>query len=133
MVTYVVYVTINGQETQAAADFAVGSARNYDDLQQVVPLVTSATQSVGAGKDLILTIKGAFGADAPYVALDDAVAPASAITASANQIDVNLSKVPGLDLTMMWDYALTVGQGGWSDTLVYRYIPGPPGSFNPAP
>jgi hypothetical protein len=67
------------------------------------------------------------------VALDDAVVPPAAITASAKQIDVNLSKVPGLDLTTMWDYALTVGQGGWSDTLVYRYTPGAPGSFNPAP
>src|SRR6266540_3615286 len=32
VVTYVVYVTINGQETQAAADFAVGAVRNYSDL-----------------------------------------------------------------------------------------------------
>jgi hypothetical protein len=133
IVTYVVYVTTNGQETQAAADFAVGAARNYSDLQNVSPLITSASQTVNSGKDVVLTIRGAFTADAPYVALDDNIVPAAAITASRSGIDVNLSKVPGLDLTTFWEFALTVGQGGWSDTMVYRYIPAAPGTFNAAP
>src|SRR6185436_16877456 len=114
VVTFVVYVTTNGQESQSAADFAVGSARNYSDLQQVTPLITSASQAINSGKDLILTIRGTFTADAPYVALDDNIVPASAITASTRGIDVNLSKVPGLDLTTFWEFALTVGQGGWA-------------------
>jgi hypothetical protein len=133
VVTYVVYVTINGQETQAAADFAVGAARNYSDLQKVSPLIASASQAISSAKDVVLTIRGAFIADAPYVALDDSIVPASAITASTRGIDLNLSKVPGLDLTTFWEFALTVGQGGWSDTMVYRYVPAAPGTFNQAP
>jgi hypothetical protein len=133
VVTYVVYVTINGQESQAGADFTVGGARNYADLQQVVPLITSAAQSLSGSNDMMLAIKGTFASEAPHIALDDFVVPASAISVSGREIVVNLSKVPGLDLTTMWDYALTVGQGGWSDTTVYRYTPGAPGSFNPAP
>ena len=133
VVTYVVFVTINGQETQAAADFAVGASRNFADLQQVTPLITSAAQSINSGKDVILAIKGSFTTDTSYVALDDIVVPAAAITPSAKEIDVNLSKVPGLDLTTLWDFALTVGQSGWSDTIVYRYVPSAPGTFNPAP
>jgi len=133
VVTYVVYVTINGQETQAAADFAVGAARNYSDLQNVSPLITSASQAISSARDVVLTIRGAFIADAPYVALDDYIVPASAMTASPRGIDVNLSRVPGLDLTTLWEFALTIGQGGWSHTIVYRYVPAAPGTFNLAP
>src|SRR6266849_2271819 len=133
VVTYVVYVTMNGQETQSAGDFTVGAARNYADLQQVSPLITSASQSINSGKDVVLSIRGAFIADAPLVALDDNIVPASAIAASSRGIDVNLSRVPGLDLTTLWDFALTVGQGGWSDTMLYRYVPAAPGTFNLAP
>jgi len=81
----------------------------------------------------VLSIRGAFIADAPLVALDDNIVPASAITASSRGIDVNLSRVPGLDLTTFWEFALTVGQGGWSDTMGYRYVPAAPGTFNLAP
>jgi hypothetical protein len=133
LVTYAVYVTTNGQETQAAADFAVDASRNFDDLQQVLPLIASASQNVSSGRDVILTIRGAFSLDAPYVALDDAIVPTSAVTVSTTQVTVNLSRVPGLDLSTFREYALTVGQGGWSDTIVYRYLPAAPGSFNPAP
>ena len=133
LVTYAVYVTINGQETQAAADFAVGASRNYADLQQVSPLITSASQSINSGKDAVLSIRGAFIADAPLVALDDNIVPASAIAVSARGIDVNLSRVPGLDLATLWEFSLTVGQGGWSDTMLYRYVPAAPGTFNLAP
>ena len=133
VVTYAVYVTINGQESQSAADFAVNAARNYADLQQVSPLIASASQSINNGKDVVLSIRGAFIADAPLVALDDNIVPASAITASSRGMDVNLSRVPGLDLTTFWDFALTVGQGGWSDTMGYRYVPAAPGTFNLAP
>ena len=133
VVTYAVFLTINGKDSQSAADFGVGVARTYSDLQSVQPLIASASQSIGAGKDVTVAIKGKFSGDAPYVALDDTLVPAGAITLSATEIDVNLSKVPGLDLTAFSEYALTVGQAGWSDTLVYRYIPGAPGTFNLAP
>ena len=133
VVTYAVTVTINGQDSQAAADFGVGASRNYADLQQVAPLIAAASQTINSASDVILAIKGAFTADAPYVALDDNIVPAGAITASPKEIDVNLSKVPGLDLSTFWEYALTVGQSGWSDTMVYRYIPAAPKTFNAAP
>lgn len=133
VITYAVFVTANGKDSQAAADFGVGVARSYSDLQSVVPLITSTVQGLGAGNDVTLAIKGSFTSDAPLVALDDNVVPASAITLSAKEIDVDLSKVPGLDLTSFAEYALTVGQAGWSDTLVYRYIPGAPGTFTLAP
>jgi hypothetical protein len=133
VVTYAVYVTTNGQESQSAADFAVGASRNYADLQNVSPLIASASQAINTGNDVILSIRGAFTADAPLVALDDNIVPAGAITASPRGIDVNLSRVPGLDLTTFWEFSLTVGQGGWSDTIVYRYVPAAPGSFNLAP
>ncbi len=133
VITYAVFVTINGKDSQAAADFGVGVARSYSDLQSVQPLIASASQSISGSKDVTLAIKGTFTGDAPYVALDDILVPAGAITLSAAEIDVNLSKVPGLDLTAFSEYALTVGQAGWSDTLVYRYIPSAPGTFNLAP
>src|SRR5260370_20889294 len=116
-----------------AADFEAGSSRNRAALQQVPPLLTSATQSINSGRDVVLSIRGALIADAPLVALDDNIVPASAIAASSRGIDVNLSRVPGLDLTTFWDFALTVGQGVWSDTMVYRYVPSAPGTFNLAP
>jgi len=133
VITYAVFVTINGKDSQAATDFGVGVARSYSDLQSVQPLIVSASQSISGGKDVILAIKGTFSGDAPYVALDDVLVPAAAITVSTTEIDLNLSKVPGLDLSAFSEYALTVGQAGWSDTLVYRYIPGAPGTFNLAP
>lgn len=133
VVTYAVLVAINGNQTQAAADFTVGAARTYNDLASVVPLIVATVQSISGNRDLLLTIRGAFTSDPVSVVLDGTAAPAGAITISRNQIDVDLSRVPGLDLTSSWDYLLTVGQGGWSDTAVYRYIPPAPGSYNPAP
>jgi hypothetical protein len=133
VITYVVFVTANGKDSQAAADFGVGVARSYADLQNVQPLIASTVQGIGAGNDVTLAIKGSFTTDAPFVALDDIIVPSTAITVSGKEIDVDLSKVPGLDLTAMGDYALTVGQAGWSDTLVYRYVPGAPGTFTLAP
>ncbi len=133
VVTYAVLITINGNQTQAAADFTVGASRNYQDLQSVIPLITSTVTSIGGNKDVMLAIKGVFTSDPVYVVLDGIAVPAGAITASRSEIDVDLSRVPGLELTSFWDYLLTAGQGGWSDTAVYRYIPPAPGTYNPAP
>jgi hypothetical protein len=57
------------------------------------------------------------------VAIEDLIVPAGAIRVSPSEITVNLSRVPGLDLTSMWDALLTVAQAGWSDTAIYRHIP----------
>jgi hypothetical protein len=131
--TYSVTVHINGRDTQAAADFTVGDARQYSDLSSVVPLITSTTRQLAGNRDLMLLISGQFTTDPAYVVFEDTVAPQSAIRVSANQITVDMSQVPGLDLASAQNLLVTVGQDGWADTTVYRHIPPSPGSYNPAP
>jgi hypothetical protein len=132
LLTYGAVITVGGRDSQVAADFPVFSARNYDDVQAMVPRITTTTEGVSDG-NMILSIRGAFTADAPLVAIEDYIVPAGAIQVSPSEITVNLSRVPGLDLASMWDGLLTVAQSGWSDTAIYRHMPAAPGSYRPAP
>jgi hypothetical protein len=131
--TYGVLVNSGNGDMQAAADFPVGFARNYDDLALFVPRVVSTSESVASNGDVILSIRGVFSSGFPYVLFDDRVAPSSAIRLTASEIQVNLSQVPSLDLSGLADILLTVGQDGWSDTAIFRHTPFRPGSYNPAP
>ena len=133
-VYYTVDVTTNGRLTEANGQFFVGESLTYDDLTTFAPVITGTSQRIAANKDVILAINGAFTADTPLVVLEGSVPPATAITrVSSSEIDVNLSQVQGLDLTTLNEYLLTVSQAGFADTMLYRYAPGPPGTFNQAP
>jgi hypothetical protein len=132
LLTYGVQVDSNGKTTQAAADFPVAAARNYDDVTNMVPRISAWSEGL-SNRDVILTIGGAFTSDRAYVLLEDLVAPPAAIRVSPNEIAVNLSRVPGLDLGVMQELLLTVGQSGWCDTAIFRHTPPRPGTFNTAP
>jgi hypothetical protein len=133
LLTYGAVITIGGSDSQVAADFPVAATRSYEDVQAMVPRIATTVEAVGDG-DFILSIRGEFTAEEPYVAIEDFVAPRSAVrVVSASEITVNLRLVPGLDLGSMWDALLTVGQSGWSDTAIYRHLPARPGSYRPAP
>jgi hypothetical protein len=129
--TYGMAVTVNGNETQVTADYPVDSARDYNDLTDVVPLITTYAESI-SNRDVQLSIRGVFTTDLTYVLLDDIVVPASAIRVTASEITVNLSKVTGFDLTVAQERLLTVGQSGWCDTVVFRHTPARPGTYNSA-
>lgn len=134
VVTYTVDVTINKVITEANGQFLSGESFAYADLANFAPIITGTSQRIGLNKDMILVITGVFTSDTPLVVLENAVPPASAITRiSASEIDVDLSQVPGLDLTTLNEYLLTVSQAGYADTIVYRYAPAAPNTFNPAP
>jgi hypothetical protein len=132
LTTYGAVITVGGADTQVAADFPVAWARTYDDVQAMVPRIATTTEGVSDG-DMVLSIRGDFTADAPLVAIEDFIVPRGAVRVSASEITVNLSRVPGLDLSTMWDALLTVAQAGWSDTVIYRHLPARPGSYRPAP
>jgi hypothetical protein len=133
LLTYGAVITMGGSDSQVAADFPVAASRNYEDVLAMVPRIATTAEGVSDG-DFVLNIRGEFTAEEPYVAIEDFVAPRSAVrVVSATEITVNLSRVPGLDLASMWDALLTVGQSGWSDTAIYRHLPASPGSYRPAP
>jgi hypothetical protein len=133
-VYYTVDVTINGRLTEANGQFLVGESLTHDDLATFSPVITGTTQRLAGNNDVILVINGVFTSDLPLVVLEGTVPPAGAITrVSATEIDVNLSRVQGLDLSTMNEYLLTVSQNGFADTMLYRYAPGQPGTFNLAP
>jgi hypothetical protein len=134
IVTYYVDVTMNKTMSEASSQFLSGESFSYSDLTNFAPVITGTSQKIAANKDMILVINGVFTSDTPTVVLEATVAPASAITrVSGSEIDVNLSQVSGLDLTTLNEYLLTVGQGGFADTMLYRYAPAAPNTFNPAP
>jgi len=132
LLAYGVVVNRNGEETQTAADFPVDSARNYDDVVNMVPRITSLIEGVADG-NVFLTIRGSFTRNRAYILIEDLVPPRDAINVTTSEITVNLSAVPGLDLGIMQDLLVTVGQGGWCDTAVLRHVPPRPGTYNPAP
>jgi hypothetical protein len=133
-VYYIVDVTINGKLTEANGQFLSGEAFTYADLATFAPIITGTSQRIAPSKDMILVIAGVFTSDTPLVVLEGTVPPAVAITrVSSSEIDVNLSRVQGLDLSTLNEYLLTVSQGGFADTMLYRYAPAQPGTFNPAP
>ena len=138
-ITYTVNVTINKQVTQANGEFFLASPPIYSDLQSMAPVLYTTLQSIASNNDMILAIKGRFTSGTPQVVLGshdlgNFAVPSSAVkSVTANEIDVDLSLVPGLDLSSLQEYLLTVSQAGFADTLVYRYVPAQPKTFNPAP
>jgi len=132
LLTYGVEVNVNGRISQTAADFPVGTFRDYDSVTNMVPRISSLNEGL-SDRDVLLTISGAFTNDVPYVLIEDLPVPASAVRVSPTQIVVNLSKVSGLDLGLLQELLLTVGQSGWCDTIVFRHTPPRTGSYNPAP
>jgi hypothetical protein len=134
VVTYTVNVTSNRVQTQASGQFLSGESFAYGDLTSFAPIITGTSQKIAANKDVILVINGVFTSDTPQVVIEASIPPASAITlVSPSEIDVDLSQVQGLDLTTLNEYLLTVGQAGYADTMLYRYSPGAPNTFNEAP
>lgn len=138
-ITYTVDVTINKQLTESTGQFYLVSPPVYSDLQSIQPVLYTTAQSISSTKDMMLAIKGLFTSDTPLVVLGsfdlgNFAVPASAVkSVTANEIDVDLSQVPGLDLSSLNEYLLTVSQAGFADTLVYRYVPAAPKTFNLAP
>ena len=120
--TYTVEVSINGAATSTATDVLVGDAWKFSDLPKLAPFVTSTATQLNA-RNTIATVRGIFTADPVNVVLEDIVVPPNAIQVSGNQITVNLSQVPGFDLTSVQELLLTIGQAGFCDTAVYRFIP----------
>jgi len=134
LVTYTVDVTSGKTTTEANGNFLSGTSLAYGDLTNFAPVITGTSQKIAANKDMILVINGVFTTDTPLVVLEGSVAPASAISrVSTSEIDVNLSQVTGLDLTGLNEYLLTVSQAGFADTMLYRYTPAAPNTFNLAP
>jgi hypothetical protein len=134
LVTYTVDVTIGKTTTEANGSFMAGTSLAYGDLSIFAPVITGTSQRIASNRDMILVINGVFTSGAPLVVLEGSVPPARAITlVSGSEIDVDLSQVTGLDLTGLNEYLLTVSQGGFGDTVVYRYAPAAPNTFNLAP
>ncbi len=139
-VTYTVDVTIDQQLTESNGEFHYYYPPVYSDLQTLTPVIFTTAQSVASNKDMMLAIKGLFTSDTPLVVLSsydqeiNFAVPTAAVTGvTANQIDIDLSQVPGLDLSSLYEYQLTVSQAGFADTLFYRYVPAAPKTFNLAP
>ncbi len=127
-----------GAATQVDCLNLVGEAYANSDLASAEPLIGGVSQNVNANKDLILVLSGYFTTGTPLVVLSDiysiyVVPPAAVTLISSTQIYVDMSKVEGFDLTSSDTVFLTVSQGGISDTIEYRYLPGTPGTFNQAP
>jgi hypothetical protein len=134
LVTYTVDVTTGRATTEANGNFLTGTSLAYGDLAKFAPVITGTSQRIAANKDVILVVNGVFTTDTPLVVLEGYVPPATAITrVSTSEIDVNLSQVTGLDLTGLNEYLLTVSQAGFADTILYRYAPAAPNTFNLAP
>ncbi len=135
-----------GATLQADGIASIGQVSQYSDLTGLTPLISSVAESINSGKDVILAIKGQFSGDPVSVLIGDLfsnnLAPSSAVTVSATEIDVDLSKLAGFDcdpntggscLAFVDDLVVTVNQDNISDTVRYRHLPAAPGSYNPAP
>ena len=123
--------------TQVECEVLLAESFANSDLASNEPLISAVSQKVAANKDLILVLNGYFTPDKVLAVMTDFfagyVVPPSAINlVSSSEIDLDLSLVSGLDLSSSDTLFLTVSQDGFSDTVEYRYLPGPPG-FNPAP
>jgi hypothetical protein len=125
------------------ADWQGSYFRDVTDVQRMVPGIESYREYLEDGK-LKVEIKGRFlTASKPIVVFEDLVAPPSAITApDSSTIIVDTTQLVGytydpsdstadsngmvkrtFDPTVMKGYLLTVGQGGYTDTLPFRHTP----------
>ena len=129
--TFAMIVTVDGRETQAAADFPVNAKRGYEAVTNMIPRIDSALQSL-TDRNIYMTFWGSFRGETPKLVIEDVVVPPAAMRASEREIVVNLSAVRGLDLGGLQESLVTIGQGGWSDTYIFRYVPPAAGGFNTA-
>ena len=127
LTTYTIVVTDpDGAQSLSSTDFgAAGFYRNVDDTSYMVPGINSFREFVNADGDTIVEIKGRFVANTGTdVVFEDIVAPQDSIDViDDSTIEVNLSRVPNFDLTLMKTYLLTVGQDSWTDIFQFRHTP----------
>ncbi len=128
LTTYLVIVSQPGKpDSMSATDFATGDyVRDIVDVDYLVPGINWWRQFWSESSHW-LEIKGRFIPGAKtYVVLEDRVVPQDAILireGSNDTIFVDLSRVPDFDLDLLKGYLLTVGQGGWTDTVQFRFTP----------
>jgi len=133
-------IPVRGASTQADGIFLVGETFANSDLTnpQNQPIIASASQAIASNKDVILKFPGFYTGDPVQVVLSDLfanyVAPASAITVSATEVDVDLSQIPaaqGFDMTSLDGLLVTISEDNVGDTIAFRYVPPAPGTFTP--
>jgi hypothetical protein len=135
---YTVLVTpTRGATTEADGTFLLGETLSNSDLTSFEPIINYATQSIAGNNDVILRIPGYYTGDPVLVVLSDLFAnyvpPASAVTVSATEVDVDMSQLQGFDLTSLDGLLVSLSEDGFSDTVAFRYLPPTPGTFNLAP
>lgn len=127
LTTYTLVVTDpSGAQSMSSTDFvAKGFYRNADDTSYMVPGINSTREFINGDGDTIVEIKGRFIENTfTDVVLEDIVAPQDAIwVADYETIQVNVSRIPNFDVTLMKTYLLTVGQDSWTDTFPFRHTP----------
>jgi hypothetical protein len=127
LTTYVVVVTDPGGAQSASwTDFVTGNFyRNAQDTSFVVPGINSFREFINGEGNTIVEIKGRFITGVrTEVLFEDQVAPQDAIQViDSETIQVNVSRMPNFDVTLMKTYLLTVGQDGWSDIFPFRHTP----------
>ncbi|QOY85785.1 hypothetical protein [Paludibaculum fermentans] len=144
LTAYAVKITLpDGTETWAGTDFGTADwqglyYRKFADLPFVIPGLTGAREYLDNGATMV-EIKGRFRTDlTAHVIFEDLVVPSNAVQVlDATTIVVNLSQAYGyyydsgvgdlvqqtFDPTRVRGYLLTVGQGGFTDTLPFRHTP----------
>ena len=113
-------------QTISNTDFVTGNFyRNASDTSFMVPGINSWREFTNGDGATIVEIRGRFFTDGrTEVVLEDIVAPQDTIQViDGGTIQVNLSRVPNFDLTLMKSYLLTVGQDSWTDTSQFRHTP----------
>ncbi len=128
----------SGNQLEADGFAEVGEPYDFSVLPFIEPVLVSTNQTIASTLDVVVKVSGYFTPDTPNVVLSDVsfiyLVPATAVTmVSSSEIDIDLSQVPGLDLTSLDDLLLSVSQAGFADTIVYRYVPAAPNTYNPAP
>ena len=127
LTTYMVIVTDpGGTQTMSSTDFGTKNYfRNAEDTSFMVPGINSWREFTNGDGNTVVEIKGRFGRDTrTEVVFEDTVAPQDTIQVIDREtMQVNVSRVPNFDLSLMKDYLLTVGQDGWTDSFPFRHTP----------
>ncbi|MBN9656961.1 MAG: hypothetical protein J0H49_02210 [Acidobacteria bacterium] len=144
LTAYAIKITLpDGTETWTGTDFGTADwqgqyFRKFEDLPYVIPGLTGAREYLDNGATMV-EIKGRFRTDLPvHVVFEDLVVPRESVQVlDATTVLVNLSAAYGyyydsgvgdlveqtFDPTRVKGYLLTVGQGGFTDTLPFRHTP----------
>ncbi len=127
LTTYTVVVTDpSGVQSMSSTDFtAKDYYRNAEDTSYMVPGINSSREFINGEGNTIVEIKGRFITGIRTdVVFEDIVAPQDTIQViDSETIQVNVSRVPNFDLTLMKTYLLTVGQDSWTDVFPFRHTP----------